>query len=439
MANATGFQKRIAQLSTSESAEYVVDTYMEDAGTYLTDLGVFLMEILDTNDPNRDTLARVSTIADYTEFGTDRITAVANNQRFYRSSAASVVYDSIEVALAAAQMIEGNVNTLVTDFETYLTDFDTSAIAGPPAQYEALSWPMTTDTEKERLVAEYTAAKQNRIDQEAVVATKTIECQTLATELSLLEDQLTAFNAMVDAANGLTSSISTVQPKLKTSLDASSTFHGKAQAATTAYQADEANSRLLQAQVSAQGSSYATGETFEIQGGTFTTKATGRVTRQSGGAVEEVEITVHGVYSDISAIPNPVLTENASASGNNALTLTPEWATIIDSEATNSYPLSKAGGTMDGDLVTHTAALGDGYGAYSELAIAADVATTAETNIVNQRDSAETERDTTKNESETCANELANEQTTLDEYEIIEDQKKDALLTYCPDFDTDSV
>lgn len=249
MADSTGFQKRIARLNNNAS-EYVVETYMEDLGD-LPDIGVFLMEILDTNDPARDSLARVCTVADYTAFGTDRITAVASNQRFYRASATTKIYTSVEVAVAAAGLIEGNVDVLVKDFQSYLTDFDTSGIVGPPAGYEPLTWPLVVDSYKEELIQNYTDARDAYDAQVLVVANKEVECAgkqaTTASYLTEVQALTSIQDALAGLNSALTDPINGTRAKMKAALDAGTTFRGQVQAGTTAYQDDVTNGDIIDA------------------------------------------------------------------------------------------------------------------------------------------------------------------------------------------------
>jgi hypothetical protein len=72
--------------------------------------------------------------------------------------------------------------------------------------------------------------------------------------------------------------------------------------------------------IDARGTGYAVGDTFQIDGGTFSTRALGVVTVVSSGQVFGVKITTPGDYS---VVPAGALATTATSGGGSGMTITP--------------------------------------------------------------------------------------------------------------------
>lgn len=208
-------------LVASGAVRYDVTTAVTDKGD-LPDSGFFLLEVIEPDDPKRDELARVSGIADFTEYGVSRQTAIRTNAGFYRSAVVILRENDLIDANNASLQLKDQLNQLVTDYQFYLDQFFA------PSPGESLFFPQADVGLLTPLIAEYEAAVADVEEQEALVATKEDEC-------SEAEDALTAAQAEETAASD--------------TLDALDRALASLNAALTALQAIQTANNLLSPQV----------------------------------------------------------------------------------------------------------------------------------------------------------------------------------------------
>lgn len=243
MATTIGFQRRTVR-SASGVAEYVVETYVDSRGD-LPDKGVFLMEILDSANPARDTLARISNVADVTDYVTDRIEAVAAGNRFFRSAVSTNAYTNVDVALAAAEIIKDNVNLLVNAYQRFNTDFSTLGIVGPPDDYAPIEWPLLEESLKTRLTEEYTAIKEDRQAKEEEITSKEATCEGLTETLERLENEKSFLLEIQAAVAGLSTSVTSTLLAVGTAFTQGEALANALPAGFAAYEADIGNNDII--------------------------------------------------------------------------------------------------------------------------------------------------------------------------------------------------
>lgn len=150
----------------------------------LADTKIFLLTIVTTDDPKDDTLARVIQIADIEEYGTDRDDAIAEGIPYFRSSSVLLRYDVLDTANAAWKELSSRINSLVEQYDVYLSDFETFAGG------EVISYPTVDPSVKNQLIADYQATLQPIEDAEEERNTKQSECNVLSLEFANVNERL---------------------------------------------------------------------------------------------------------------------------------------------------------------------------------------------------------------------------------------------------------
>lgn len=97
----------------------------------LPDESIFVLEIVDEDAPDEDVLYRVAQVPDIVDvtvgFDSDRDRAIRNGRTYWRSSQFTNYYDDVEVAANAKQVLQDEVNELVTAYVTYSDQFEATS------------------------------------------------------------------------------------------------------------------------------------------------------------------------------------------------------------------------------------------------------------------------------------------------------------------------
>lgn len=117
----------------------------------LDDTGIFVFQIFNTRNPLGDIFQRVAEVVDIETYLNNRDDAVAAGAEYWRNNTHTLEYDDVEVANAAVRTISDRVNTLVTNYTAYKTEFETTPD-------ETLNFPTVDDTVIDERKAEYQAA-----------------------------------------------------------------------------------------------------------------------------------------------------------------------------------------------------------------------------------------------------------------------------------------
>jgi len=179
-----------------------VDTVVTDKGD-LADFGAFVLEIIEEEDPKRDLLARVSSVGDFSEFGTSRLDAIRQRKLFYRAASVSLDFPSIVDANNAALQLQDELNTLVTDYQLFLSEFGTV-----PAG-EVLFFPQPDLGLLTPLIAEFDNTVALRIAQQEVVDDKVVECNDASNDVTEANTKVSTLQVSVDALNTALSALNT--------------------------------------------------------------------------------------------------------------------------------------------------------------------------------------------------------------------------------------
>lgn len=147
----------VAKAITSEGIQkFQLEVDITDAGD-LPDENIFVVEITDPTDPKEDSFARVVTVDDLEELTKDRTTAVNNNDTLYRVKSWTFLYDNVDTAANAKDVLKSRIDELVEDWRTYLTKFETTSETTEHPRVDTDTYNSAVDTYELMLGAEQVA------------------------------------------------------------------------------------------------------------------------------------------------------------------------------------------------------------------------------------------------------------------------------------------
>jgi hypothetical protein len=161
MADTIVEQVRTAIEPTPGTVKYRITATVTDAGD-LPFKELFVFKINDPVDDSDDTFERVANPNDLQNITPDRVTAVANGESYFLWSVLVRDYIDVEVAVQAIAALEGRINTAVSTWITYQTEFEGTEIDTYPSADEELA---------DALKADYATKKAARVSAEADVTT----------------------------------------------------------------------------------------------------------------------------------------------------------------------------------------------------------------------------------------------------------------------------
>lgn len=171
----------------------------------MPDTHLFLMELVDDDDPQQDVFTRIVQLADLDAlnldpdeagYKPDRSAAIASGKSYWRADAFTKDYTDFDVANAAVAAISDRLNTLVTEFATYDAAFKTSP-------EEAKYYPSTDSTTIEALKTTYDDAYTAYEDSETALSSAQTDLTNAGTNLSTATTALadwTAFQASMQTS-----------------------------------------------------------------------------------------------------------------------------------------------------------------------------------------------------------------------------------------------
>jgi len=204
----------------------------------LPDVSIFLLDIVQEDDPKNDALVRVAALQDFNAYLNDRNDAVDGGYATWRSSSVTLRYTDLETANAAASELSSRVNGLVTNNDTFLAEFET------PTSGSVVTYPTVDTSVKEQLK---TAAR----DAEAAIAPLEedrdevrVSCETLQAEVSVLQDRIAEAETDLSTVTSAIGEITPVYTALSAGQSASAAAvaqvrtYNNASGASTAEKAD---------------------------------------------------------------------------------------------------------------------------------------------------------------------------------------------------------
>jgi hypothetical protein len=184
----------------------------------MPDTHLFLLEIVDDNDPQQDVFTRIVQIADLDSLNTDpdepgyksdRSSAIASGKGYWRADTFTKDYTDLQTAEAAVLAISDRLNALSTDVATFDDSFKTS-----PEQdkFYPSADQSTIDALKAAYETSYTAYEDAQTTLVTTQTTLTTAETTLASSTTALEDwtnfqeaMQTSLDYLIGAQAGLNS------------------------------------------------------------------------------------------------------------------------------------------------------------------------------------------------------------------------------------------
>jgi hypothetical protein len=161
-------QERHVELVTGANEQFVITSLMVSATIpdQLPHLNVFVVTIVDPDDPKQDTLARVARIADLTTIPIGRTAGIITpgpTGPEYLAASSTNFFDTLETGNDAAVAFKDRVNQLIEDWITFRTEFN--APDPTPAQYIL---PVVDPSQKAALIEAYALAKQDAYQKQLI-------------------------------------------------------------------------------------------------------------------------------------------------------------------------------------------------------------------------------------------------------------------------------
>lgn len=169
------------------TVKYRITSTVTDAGD-LPFRELFVYKINDPVDNSNDEFVRVANPYDLQNITPDRVTAVANGESYFLWSVLVRDYTDIEIANQAIAALEGRINTSVTTWVSYQTNFEGTEIDTYPSADQELI---------DALTAEYANKKSARINAEADVTAAQTDLITAQAAAELAIEKVSLYEAEV--------------------------------------------------------------------------------------------------------------------------------------------------------------------------------------------------------------------------------------------------
>lgn len=187
--------------------QYAITTTCTTVGT-LADPGIFLLSIVNVEDPKDDALVRVISIADIPEYKLNRDQAINAGDPYWRSSSVTLRFEDIETANAAWKELESRITTLVKQVDAFNAEFET------PGAGTVTVHPTVDQSVINALEAAYYASLPTITAAEDARDTEQLACTARETELLVVEDRLKEAEADLATYLAVQSSISNINANL---------------------------------------------------------------------------------------------------------------------------------------------------------------------------------------------------------------------------------
>lgn len=219
--------------STDQGAVYTITVSCTLSGT-LPDTAIFLLKVVTPNDPKDDSIERICSPADFDTYGTDRDQAALSSD-LYRSSRYTYRYTSVLEANAAWQTLSSYINTLVNDYDVYMTAFVTRD------EGVDMVYPTVDESEKnsrivayQARVADVTAAEAARNEHQRTCRDpKALALTTTQAQLAQAQSDLAALSPVRTVTDTLAASYPSAQTTINAALTAALTATNTSSATPT--------------------------------------------------------------------------------------------------------------------------------------------------------------------------------------------------------------
>lgn len=258
----------------------------------LPDTGVFLLNIDQVNDPKNDTLVRIVTVGDFSEYKTSRSKAIDAGDSRWRSSSFTLQYDDIETANEAWKELSSRVNALVKQYDDFSEEFETNS-EGQVTVYPAVDQG-TVNQLKDAYKATLEPLEEAKKERDEHIQ----ECSEKEKKLETTEERLQEAREDLETASSIQSSLSASTPVLSSS-------HSGIHAAKDAIRSTNSSS---DASDTDQDSIESEIRNIEAQLVSFNTE-NGNLSSLLGGSVSSLVSSLQSRVSSLASEKNKLLSE----------------------------------------------------------------------------------------------------------------------------------
>lgn len=166
----------------------------------LKDNHIFLHQIIDPNNALLDSFVRVLEVSDFdTDVGykANRLEAMSAGDIYWRAALMTKYYEEVDVAVQAKQVLQDEINRLITDYVAYSEQYETSG--------EDLEFPTEVPATVAKYVDLYDAALVNYQNSLTAQTTATVALSTAQDNYSEIHDWLEkddALQQLLDSISG---------------------------------------------------------------------------------------------------------------------------------------------------------------------------------------------------------------------------------------------
>ena len=167
----------------------------------LKDTHIFLHQIADPSNPLLDVFTRVLQVYDFDTdvgFKANRYQAISAGQAYWRAASMYKLYEEVDVAVQAKQVLEDEINRLITEYVSYSEQYETSG--------EDIEFPTEVAATVEKYVALYDTTLTNYENSLAAQMTAHVALTTASDNYEEIADWLKKENdlrAVLDGILGL--------------------------------------------------------------------------------------------------------------------------------------------------------------------------------------------------------------------------------------------
>lgn len=217
-------QERHVELVAGANEAFLITTRIVSASipADLPHLNVFVVNVVDVDDPKQDTLARIGGIADLTTIPIGRDAGIATpgpDGMQYLSASWTSNFDSLEVGLDGAQAFRDRLNALVVAWQSFTANFN--APDPTPAVYVI---PAVDTSQKTVLIAAYKTAKQDRYQKQLTKVEADAVLLRAQTDLTYKQGLVSSFATTLSGGTMNVTEMSTMSGYFTTLKAAGDTF-----------------------------------------------------------------------------------------------------------------------------------------------------------------------------------------------------------------------
>jgi hypothetical protein len=259
----------------------------------LPDANIFLMKVVQPDDPKNDTFQHVCEVTDFTNYGTSRESSISSATFLYRIQTFSKSYPDIVTANDAWKELQDRINKLVVDYNAFITEFLTSSSG------IVTTFPTLDEGAKAALIAEYGVAQTAVTTAEDARDTESVMCEAKRASLRSLQERLVEAQADLAVLNPIVGALGALMPSYATLSPLLSSGIGTIQIVSTASSASAGDKAQIDAQLALMRGQVASLDTSN-------SSLTGNVQIPLGTLQATIQSRVTSLTSEVNALVQEV-------------------------------------------------------------------------------------------------------------------------------------